>query len=70
MGPTVNPAGKAKMPTLAAGNKRRGWPRTVALGFTLIELMVVLAIIAIATAGVSLSLRDSAKALCNAMPSA
>lgn len=39
------------MPTLAAGNK----------GFTLIEMLVVLAIIAIGTAGVSLSLRDSAQ---------
>jgi len=39
------------MPTLAAGNK----------GFTLIEMLVVLAVIAIGTAGVSLSLRDSAQ---------
>ena len=44
-----SPAVKATMPTLAAGNK----------GFTLIEMLVVLAIIAIGTAGVSLSLRDA-----------
>jgi general secretion pathway protein H len=37
------------MPTSAAGNK----------GFTLLELLVVVAIIAIATAGVSFALRDS-----------
>jgi general secretion pathway protein H len=43
------------MRTLAAGNKP-----TQALGFTLLELLVVVALIAIATAGVSLSLRDSA----------
>lgn len=40
------------MPTSAAGNKTR--PH----GFTLLELLVVLAIMAIATAGVSLALRD------------
>ena len=33
---------------------------TKSVGFTLIELMVVVALIAVATAGVSLSLRDSA----------
>ena len=44
-----SPAVKATMPTLAAGNK----------GFTLIEMLVVLAVIAIGTAGVSLSLRDA-----------
>ena len=48
--PTAKPVVKATMPTLAAGNK----------GFTLIEMLVVLAVIAIGTAGVSLSLRDSA----------
>ena len=52
------------MPTSAAGNKplppsgcgEDARPR----GFTLIELMVVVALMAVATAGVSLSLRDSA----------
>jgi general secretion pathway protein H len=45
------------MRTLAAGNKST--PTGLAAGFTLLELLVVLALIAIATAGVSLSLRDT-----------
>ena len=45
------------MPTWAAGNKR---PHALPQGFTLMELLVVVALIAVATAGVSLSLRDSA----------
>ena len=45
------------MPTLAAGNKPQ-LARTG--GFTLLELLVVVALIAIATAGASLALRDSA----------
>ncbi|PIT75810.1 prepilin-type N-terminal cleavage/methylation domain-containing protein [Limnohabitans sp. G3-2] len=45
------------MRTLAAGSKRLLNP---ACGFTLLELLVVVALIAVATAGVSLSLRDSA----------
>ena len=53
------------MPTSAAGNKpaMRLWPAAPAVrprGFTLIELMVVLALIGLATAGVMLSLRNSA----------
>jgi len=44
------------MRTLAAGSKR--WR---VHGFTLLELLVVVALIAVATAGVSLSLRDSAE---------
>lgn len=45
------------MPTSAAGSKSSVH---AARGFTLIELMVVVALIAVATAGVSLSLRDQA----------
>ena len=62
------------MPTSAAGNKRRqdalvhahprSWRARQASrprrGFTLIELMVVIAVIAIGTAAASLALRDSA----------
>lgn len=43
------------MRTLAAGSKR-----LLASGFTLLELLVVVALIAVATAGVSWSLRDNA----------
>ena len=48
------------MPILAAGNNRL----RIALcaGFTLLELMVVVAIIAIGTAGVSLAMRDASSA--------
>jgi general secretion pathway protein H len=45
------------MPTSAAGSKR---PTALPYGFTLLELLVVVSLIAVATAGVSLSLRDSA----------
>lgn len=45
------------MRTSAAGNKRRPG---LARGFTLLELLVVVTLIAVATAGVSWSLRDSA----------
>ncbi|RYY52357.1 MAG: type II secretion system protein GspH, partial [Comamonadaceae bacterium] len=43
------------MPTSAAGNR---FPR----GFTLLELMVVIAIMALATAGVAFAMRDSSQA--------
>ena len=45
------------MPTSAAGSKR---PNALPPGFTLLELLVVVALIAVATAGVSLSLRGTA----------
>ena len=45
------------MRTSAAGNKRH---IAQASGFTLLELLVVLALVAVATAGVSMALRDSA----------
>ena len=55
------------MPTSAAGNEPGlPWPPSRAghalasPGFTLIELMVVVALVAVATAGVSLGLRDRA----------
>ena len=55
------------MPTSAAGNRLRRLRRQHAstarqAGFTLLELIVVIAVVAIATAGVALSLRDSGQA--------
>jgi len=51
----------ARTPTSAPGNSRGAFPRRAA-GFTLLELMVVVAIVAIASAGVSFALRDTAGA--------
>jgi len=54
------------MPTSAPGNsgraRRHALLRRLAAGFTLLELLVVVAIIAIASAGVSFALRDTAGA--------
>src|ERR1700712_2635498 len=46
------------MPTSAPGNRSLA-PRRRLAGFTLMELMVVLSIIAIASAGVSFAVRDA-----------
>jgi general secretion pathway protein H len=54
----AKPAAKAKMLTSAAGNKRQ---RSSQSGFTLLELLVVVSIIAIGTAGVVLAMRDSSQ---------
>ena len=50
------------MPMWAAGSSRTATPHArAARGFTLLELLVVVAIIAMATAGVSFALRDTAQ---------
>jgi general secretion pathway protein H len=52
--PTGNPVVKATTRTSAPGSK----PRRAAAGFTLLELMVVVLIVAVASGMISLSLRD------------
>ncbi len=52
--PTGSPAVKVKTQTSAPGNK----PRRAAAGFTLLELMVVVLIVAVATGMTVLSMRD------------
>lgn len=57
----ASPEAKARMPTSAPGSSlshRAASPRLRARGFTLIELMVVVAIVAISASLVSLALRD------------
>ena len=52
--PTGSPAVKVKTQTSAPGNK----PRRATAGFTLLELMVVVLIVAVATGMTALSMRD------------
>jgi general secretion pathway protein H len=53
----VNPEAKARMRILAVGSSQK------TDGFTLLELLVVLSIIAIATAGVTFAMRDNQTSL-------
>jgi general secretion pathway protein H len=59
--PTANPAAKGRTPTSDPGN-RRSLRQAARRGFTLIELMVVMALVAVAVSLVTLSLRDPASA--------
>jgi len=61
MARTDNPAVKATTRTSAPGNNRGRQPRAAAAGFTLLELMVVVLLVAIATGITSLSMRDSSQ---------
>jgi len=58
----ANRAVKARMPTWAPGSNRAGAGRAAARGFTLIELVIVLAIVAVSTALVMVALRDGYEA--------
>jgi general secretion pathway protein H len=56
---TARPVVKAAMPTLAAGSPELSrWCRRSTAGFTLLELLVVLAIVAMASAGIGFAMRD------------
>lgn len=54
----ARPVAKARTPTLAAGSREALTATPLQQGFTLLELLVVLAIIALATAGVGFAMRD------------
>ena len=55
MAPTARPVVRPRTPTSAPGSSRHTAPCT---GFTLVELLVVMVLIGLATAVVSLALRD------------
>lgn len=57
----ASPAAKAKTPTSVAGNKAHSPIMQRQRGLTLLELLVVLAIIGFALTGVSLAMRDSSQ---------
>jgi general secretion pathway protein H len=51
------------MPMWAPGNRTRRCPQAAPGGFTLLELLLVVALIAVASAGVAFSLRESGEQL-------